>query len=118
MQTAVTIDRTEMFASWLASMADVSARARIVLRIRRAELGHFGDCKALGGGISEMRIDVGPGYRVYFARAGTAEYLLLCGGDKSTQQMDIQRAKALWDTISKGDSCVRLPSRASMPRTI
>ena len=118
MQTAVTIDRTEVFASWLASMADVSARARIVLRIRRAELGHFGDCKALGGGISEMRIDVGPGYRVYFARAGTAVYLLLCGGDKSRQQMDIQRAKALWDTISKGDSCVRLPSRASMPRTI
>lgn len=73
---------------------------------------------ALGGGISEMRIDVGPGYRVYFARAGTAVYRLLCGGDKSRQQMDIQRAKALWDTISKGDSCVRLPSRASMPRTI
>lgn len=118
MQTAVTIDRTEVFANWLASMADVSARARIVLRIRRAELGHFGDCKALGGGISEMRIDVGPGYRVYFARAGTAVYRLLCGGDKSRQQMDIQRAKALWDTISKGDSCVRLPSRASMPRTI
>jgi putative addiction module killer protein len=118
MQTVITIERTEVFDNWLASMADVSVRARIVLRIRRAGLGNFGDCKALGGGVSEMRIDEGPGYRVYFARAGTAVYLLLCGGDKSRQQMDIQRARALWALINKGESCVRLPSRASMPRTI
>jgi putative addiction module killer protein len=97
-----TVNRTESFDNWLAGLKDLRARAKIVLRIRHAELGHFGDVKALGDGVSEMRIDWGPGYRVYFAREGRIVYLLLLsGGNKSTQQTDIQQAKALWTAIRK-----------------
>ncbi|WGS52543.1 type II toxin-antitoxin system RelE/ParE family toxin [Paraburkholderia sp. D15] len=77
------------------------ARAKILVRIRRAERGHFGNVKLLGDGISEMRIDWGPGYRVYLAREGSMMYLLLCGGDKSTQQADIKHAKTMWEKLKK-----------------
>ena len=68
---------------------------------RRAERGHFGDVKLLEDGVAEMRVDSGPGYRVYFAREGRMVYLLLCGGDKSTQAADIKHAKAKWAAIRK-----------------
>lgn len=84
--------RTEAFNAWLAGLKDKIGRARIAHRIRSAEHGNFGDCVPVGEGVSEMRVHVGPGYRVYYTRRGDAVYLLLLGGDKSTQKRDIQRA--------------------------
>lgn len=94
-----TVNRTEVFDTWLAELADLRARAKILVRVRRAERGHFGDVKRLEDGVSEMRIDCGSGYRVYFAREGRMVYLLLCGGNKSTQQADIKHAKTMWSAI-------------------
>lgn len=88
-----TIHRTDGFDAWLSGLKDHKAKARILVRIRAAERGNFGDCKPVGDTVSELRIDVGPGYRVYFTRIGTVVYLLLCGGNKSTQSRDIARAK-------------------------
>ncbi|MHB1202701.1 MAG: type II toxin-antitoxin system RelE/ParE family toxin [Acidithiobacillus sp.] len=76
-------------------------RARIVHRIRSAEHGNFGDCEPVGEGVSEMRIHFGPGYRVYFTRCGEVIYLLLWGGDKSSQKRDIKRAIELTWTLDK-----------------
>lgn len=90
-----TILRTDVFAEWLDGLADEKAKARIAVRILSAEKGNFGDCTPVGDGISEMRIHYGPGYRLYFTRRGEVIYLLLCGGDKSTQKQDIKRAKAM-----------------------
>lgn len=90
-----TIIKSDLFESWMAALTDNRARFRILARLRRAELGNFGDCKALGDGISEMRIDVGQGYRVYFMQDGVCIYVLLLGGDKATQKKDIAQAKAL-----------------------
>ncbi|HEU4653743.1 MAG TPA: type II toxin-antitoxin system RelE/ParE family toxin [Steroidobacteraceae bacterium] len=84
--------RTAAFDAWLRKLRDATAVARIVERIRSAQLGNLGDCKAVGGGVSEMRIHIGPGYRVYFTRRENQVYLLLIGGDKSTQKRDIKRA--------------------------
>ena len=86
---------------WIGALADVKARAAIYLRIKRAELGNFGEYKVLDKGVSEMKVDVGPGYRVYFVREGRVTYLLLCGGDKSTQRDDIKRARTIWKTIKE-----------------
>ena len=86
-------DGTQPFAVWLSELADRQARARIRTRLDRLALGNLGDCKALDGGVSELRVDWGPGYRVYFARIGAAILLLLCAGDKRTQSQDIERAK-------------------------
>lgn len=94
-----TINQTSEFAEWLRGLSDTKARAKIVARIRRAEMGNFGEYKVLEDGVSELKIDFGPGYRVYFAREGRVVYLLLCGGDKSTQQSDIKRAKAIWKQV-------------------
>jgi len=90
-----TILRTDAFAEWLDGLADEKARARIAVRIISAEKGNFGDCAPVGDGVSEMRIHFGPGYRLYFTRRGAMIYLLLCGGDKSTQKRDITRAKVM-----------------------
>jgi putative addiction module killer protein len=87
--------RTQEFDEWLRALRDPLGKARILARLRSASLGNFGDCEAVGDGVSEMRIDVGPGYRVYFTRRAAAVYLLLCGGDKSSQQRDIRKAKEL-----------------------
>ena len=84
--------RTEVFDVWLRGLKDAKARGRIVQRIESAQAGNFGDCEPVGEGVSEMRIHVGAGYRVYYTRIGDAVYLLLAGGAKSTQQRDIQRA--------------------------
>jgi len=89
------VRQTETFARWLAGLRDQRARARIQARIDRLQIGNPGDVKAVGGGISEMRIDYGPGYRVYFVQRGTALVILLAGGDKGTQARDIAMAREL-----------------------
>lgn len=92
----IEIRRTEEFANWLRRLRDVNARARINLRVDRLSLsGNYGDSKSVGGGIYEMRVDYGPGYRLYFAKRNNEIVLLLIGGDKSSQQKDIAKAKAL-----------------------
>ena len=96
-----TINATEEFTDWVSALADIKARAAIYLRIKRAELGNFGEYKVLDDGVSEMKVNAGPGYRVYFAREGRVTYLLLCGGDKSTQKADIKRAKVMWKAITE-----------------
>lgn len=87
--------RTTEFDHWLKALRDPMGKARILSRIRSAELGNFSDCESVGNGISEMRIHCGPGYRVYYTRKAGVVYLLLCAGDKSSQSKDINRAKAL-----------------------
>ncbi|MFN0141581.1 MAG: type II toxin-antitoxin system RelE/ParE family toxin [Pyrinomonadaceae bacterium] len=87
--------RTPEFNDWLSKLRDPIAKARIIARIRSAEAGNFGDCEPVGDGISEMRIHVGPGYRAYYCRRGRVVYLLLCGGDKSSQKRDIREAKRI-----------------------
>ena len=89
------IHKTEVFANWLDHLRDIRARARILVRIQRLEEGNPGDVKPLGSGISEMRIDYGPGYRVYFWLRGREIVVLLAGGTKGTQARDIQRARRL-----------------------
>jgi putative addiction module killer protein len=88
----VTRGGKDVFDEWLSELADVRAQAKIVARINRLATGNFGDCKALGQGLCELRIDWGPGYRVYYAMLGRARVLLLCGGDKRKQSADIERA--------------------------
>jgi putative addiction module killer protein len=96
-----TFERSEEFDHWLAGLKDKTGRARIALRIRSAEHGNFGDCKPVGEGVSEMRVHVGPGYRVYYTRRAAVVYLLLVGGDKSTQKRDIKRAIAMARALKK-----------------
>ena len=91
--------RTEEFDDWLRNLKDPVGKARILARIDSAELGNFGDSESVGDGISEMRIHVGPGYRVYYSRTGKVIYLLLCGGDKPTQKKDIKMAKAILNSL-------------------
>ena len=86
----------EPFTDWLADLPDRQARARILARIERLEAGNFGDAKSLRDGVSELRIDWGPGYRVYFGREGRTVIVLLCGGDKRKQDADIRKAVELW----------------------
>jgi putative addiction module killer protein len=91
----IEVRQTEFYARWIAGLDDDRARARIELRIYRLSLGNAGDAKSVGEGVSELRIDYGPGYRVYLTRRGKALVVLLCGGDKRTQSKDIATAKAL-----------------------
>ena len=93
--------RSDEFDAWLTALKDKLGRARIVHRIRSAEFGNFGDCEPVGEGVSEMRIHFGPGYRVYFTRRGEVVYLLLLGGDKSSQKRDIKRAIEMARLINK-----------------
>ena len=87
--------RTTEFDTWLKALRDPIAKARVIARIRSAEAGNLGDCVPVGDGISEMRIHVGPGYRLYYCRRDEITYLLLCAGDKSSQQKDIRIARSL-----------------------
>jgi putative addiction module killer protein len=89
------VQKTDEFDIWLAALADQKAVAKIASRIERLGMGNPGDVEPVGGGISEMKIDFGPGYRVYFKRIGKTVLLILCGGDKSTQAKDIKRAKEI-----------------------
>ncbi|NUM49402.1 MAG: type II toxin-antitoxin system RelE/ParE family toxin [Anaerolineales bacterium] len=95
----IEIRQTENYAQWFSSLRDRQARARIDVRIRRLSLGNPGDVKPVGGGVSELRIDYGPGYRIYFTQRGQQLIILLVGGDKRTQTQDIQTAIALARTL-------------------
>ncbi|WP_327212915.1 type II toxin-antitoxin system RelE/ParE family toxin [Ramlibacter sp. Leaf400] len=90
-----TLQETDEFSAWLSALADRAGKAHILARLARARAGNFGNCEPVGEGVSEMRIDLGPGYRVYLKKVGTVVYLLLCAGTKSTQKADIRRAKSL-----------------------
>lgn len=92
---------SDRFHDWLGSLADRRAKARIVDRLKRASNGNFGDVKPAGSGVSEMRIDYGPGYRVYFFRRGKELVILLCGGDKKTQKSDIAQAVRMKGEIER-----------------
>ena len=87
--------QTEVFVEWLRQLRDERARARINVRLRRLAAGNAGQVRSVGGGVAELKIDYGPGYRVYFTRCGTEIVVLLCGGDKSSQSSDIEAAKKL-----------------------
>lgn len=87
--------QTREFSEWLHGLRDHVAKVRIVARLSAVEVGNFGECAPVGEGVSEMKIRAGPGYRVYFTRTGDVIYVLLCGGNKSTQEADIRRAKAM-----------------------
>lgn len=89
------VHRTEEFAAWLSGLRDKQGRAKILARIDRLEDGNPGKTRSVGAGVVEMKIDFGPGYRVYYIQRGQVMILLLCGGDKSSQTDDIKRAKAL-----------------------
>jgi putative addiction module killer protein len=91
----VEVRQTAVFSNWLRKLRDHQARARIQIRIRRLSLGNFGDVKPVGEGVSELRVDSGPGYRVYLQQQGNLLVLLLAGGSKKTQQADIAKAKKL-----------------------
>ncbi|MFC1544383.1 type II toxin-antitoxin system RelE/ParE family toxin [Gemmatimonadota bacterium] len=89
------IRQTETYANWFKKLRDRQARVRILVRIRRLTLGNPGDSSPVGEGVSEMRIDYGPGYRVYYKKQGKTVAILLAGGDKRTQKRDIEKAKEL-----------------------
>eukprot|EP01034_Spumella_vulgaris_P014247 gene14247-18187_t len=97
----ILLQQTREFSEWLQGLRDLQAKARIVARLSAAVAGNFGECAPVGEGVSEMKIHVGPGYRVYFVRSGSVVYVLLCGGDKSTQKSDIKRAKVLAAQVPK-----------------
>ena len=91
----IQIQQTEAYAKWFSGLRDRIPRARIDIRIRRLSLGNAGDAKPVGDGVSELRVDHGPGYRIYFVQRGDVVIVLLAGGDKPTQDKDIRNAKAL-----------------------
>jgi putative addiction module killer protein len=91
----IEVRQTMEFSDWLHRLKDVNAVARIAARIRRMELGNPGDARSVGGGVMELRIAYGPGYRVYYVHRGSEIVILLCGGDKRTQRRDIKQAQAL-----------------------
>lgn len=91
----IEVRQTTVFTRWIKGLADRRARLAIAKRIDRLAFGHLGDAKSVGDGITELRVRIGPGYRVYFTRHGEAIVVLLCGGDKGSQMRDIARAKAL-----------------------
>lgn len=100
---AFQLSETPDFSDWLGSLRDRRARARIVVRLERVADGNFGDSKSLKGGVHELRVDHGPGYRVYFFQRGKELVILLCGGDKRTQDADIAHAKRLKEEIERTD---------------
>ena len=91
----IEIRETEAFSSWLQALRDSQARARIAARVRRLAFGNPGDVQPVGAGVSELRIHYGPGYRVYYVQRGEVLIILLCGGDKSTQDRDIAMARKM-----------------------
>ena len=95
----IEIRQTEAYSSWFDHLRDRMAKTRILIRIRRVSLGNLGDVKPVGEGVSELRIDYGAGYRVYFIQRGKTLVVLLAGGDKRTQPKEIQRAIALSKTV-------------------
>lgn len=100
----VTSDGRSPFSEWLDGLSDRKARARVRVRLDRLSLGNFGGCRSLGGGLHELRIDYGPGYRVYFGEIGDRIVLLLTGGTKRSQQRDIGRATGFWADFRRRES--------------
>jgi putative addiction module killer protein len=96
--------RSSDFDEWLSHLADQKAKARILARLASAEFGNFGDSEPVGDGVSEMRIHVGPGYRVYYTRIGSTIYLLLAGGIKASQAKDIAKAKRMACELKRAKS--------------
>ena len=94
--------QTDVFAKWLAGLRDRRAKARVLARLESCRLGNLGDTKSVGGGLREMRVHVGAGYRVYFAQRRNIVILLLCGGTKSSQSRDIKRARQILDELDNG----------------
>jgi putative addiction module killer protein len=92
----LTLSGKNVFDGWMTSLHDSRAAARIAARLDRLAAGNFGDCKPVGGGVCELRIDYGPGYRIYYAMLGRTCVLLLCGGDKRRQSADIAAALEYW----------------------
>lgn len=97
------LEETPVFAKWLGSVRDRKAKTKIADRLKRASSGNFGDYRSVQGGVFELRVDCGPGYRVYFFQRGKELVILLCGGDKRTQDADIAYAKRLKVEIEKHD---------------
>jgi putative addiction module killer protein len=97
----IIVERLAQYASWVRSLNNARAKAKISLRVDRLALGNPGDVKPVGDGVSEMRIDYGPGYRVYFGQHGRTLIILLCGGTKKTQVSDIKAAKRLYSEWKK-----------------
>lgn len=91
----IEVRTTDEFNEWIRNLRDIKGRARILVRINRIEEGNFGDTKPVGGGVSELRLQFGSGYRVYYTMQGETVTILLCGGDKGTQDRDIERAKKI-----------------------
>lgn len=91
-----TADGSEPFSKWYQRLKDRKGKQIIRARLARLRLGNFGDCKSVGAGVWELRIPFGPGYRVYFGREGERVVILLCGGDKSSQDRDIEKAQGYW----------------------
>jgi putative addiction module killer protein len=96
-----TVQLTQVFQDWLDNLKDRRAQIRIVARLRHAEAGNLGDWKPVGGEVSEMRVDFGPGYRLYFTRKGSVLIVMLAGGDKSTQARDIRRARRMLNQLER-----------------
>ena len=86
------------FGQWLAAVRDLKGKVKIIARLERAAQGNFGDAKSLGGGLHEMRVPFGPGYRIYYTQRGDIVYLLLVGGDKSSQSRDMAKARAMMES--------------------
>lgn len=89
------------FRGWILSLNDMQVRAKIRIRVNRLRLGNFGDCRFLGNGVYELKMDFGPGYRIYWGRESDVVIVLLCGGDKKTQKKDIAKAKKLWQDYAR-----------------
>lgn len=89
------------FREWILSLKDIHLRTRVRIRVNRLRLGNFGDCRFLGNGVYELKMDVGPGYRLYFGQERGVVIILLCGGDKKSQQKDIEKAKRLWQDYDR-----------------
>ena len=96
----IEVRKTDVYVRWLDTLRDERARARVLARVERLLTGNAGDARPVGGGVSELRIDYGPGYRVYFVRRGQALVILLAGGDKGSQKADIRRALILARNLS------------------
>jgi len=104
-RTYLTPDAQAPFDEWLNNLKDARTRGIIRARLNRVRLGNLGDCSSVGDGVFELRIDHGPGYRVYYGQEGTQLVILLCGGDKSSQNRDILKAKVYWaDYRSRSDA--------------
>ena len=93
------VRKTALFAKWFGGLADARVKDRIAARIARIEVGNFGDSKSVGGGVRELRLDTGPGYRIYFIVRGRTLVILLCGGDKSSQPRDIGKALQMAEEV-------------------